>query len=83
MSEKGEFERRIRTESVEFEISPTLGETLAVRTVDLIELLEEAKQDFPPKEETKVIGIDGEEHSYETYDTEAIDCWFLRWFGLR
>jgi hypothetical protein len=83
MSEEGEFERRIRTESVEFEICPTRGETLAVRRVDLIGIMKEAKQDFPPKEETTVIGVDGEEHSYETYDTEAIDSWFLRWFGPR
>jgi hypothetical protein len=81
MSEEGEFEKLLRKAMLSKDGSPSICQENILRTDDVLAVLDLARKDFPKKEETNVIGSDGEEHSYETYDTEAIDCWFLQWFG--
>jgi hypothetical protein len=82
MSEEGEFEKLLRKAMLSKEVSSSsISQENTLRTDDVLAVLDLARKDFPKKEETKVIGSDGEEHSYETYDTETIDCWFSQWFG--
>jgi hypothetical protein len=82
MSEEGEFEKLLRKAMLSKEVSSSsISQGNTLRTYDALAVLDLARKDFPKKEGTKVIGSDGEEHFYETYDTEAIDCWFLHWFG--
>jgi len=81
MSAWTEFGKKIRENIRDMEILSTHECVSAIKIADLEEILMLAKQDFPRKEEAKIMGSDGEEHTYETYDTEAIDRWFLAWFG--
>jgi hypothetical protein len=81
MSEEGEFERQIKSKIIKVTVPSDSSEELLIRIGDLSKMVEMAKADFPKKEEAKIIGSDSEEHCYETYDTEAIERWFLRWFG--
>lgn len=81
MSEEGELEKQIKNKTIRATDLPNSNEELLIRIRDLSRVLEMAKTDFPKKEEAKIIGSDSEEHCYETYDTEAIERWFARWFG--
>jgi hypothetical protein len=81
MSEVGEFEKQIKKKVQKVEIVSAHSLEQVISLADLQVILEKARQDFPLREETSIIGSDGEEHSYETYDTEAIDRWFCFWFG--
>ena len=80
MNNESEFEKRIRQKILDATVYGTVS-TIVVKYDDVIEILRVAKEKFPKKEATKVMCSDGQEHSYETYDTEAIEKWFLQWFG--
>jgi hypothetical protein len=81
MSSEGEFERRIGSKTVKVRVDSEISESFVIRTEELREILRIASADFPKKEAAVVMGSDGEEHSYETYDTEEVERWFTHWFG--
>jgi len=81
MNSEGEFTKRISFKTAKANIDSRDGQFLVIKREDLEEILKTAKSDFPEKEETRILGSDGQEHSYETYDTEAIERWFVQWFG--
>jgi hypothetical protein len=81
MISEGEFEKKISLKIFKARLDSKSRELLVIENENLKEVLRLAKADFPKKEATLVIGSDGEEHFYETYDTEAIERWFAQWFG--
>ena len=81
MSSEGEFEKRIGSKTVKVRVDSVDVQSFVIKTEELREILRLAGADFPKKEAAVVIGSDGEEHSYETYDTEEIERWFTQWFG--
>ena len=81
MNSVGEFEKRVRAKAFKIRVVSGDDELSVVRVVDLEAVLRSAKMAFPKKEAAVVLGCDGEEHSYETYDTEEVERWFCEWFG--
>ncbi len=81
MSSKGEIWDKVYLKTFMTKMDSENEESLVIKAKDLMEILWLAQTNFPKKEAAVVIGSDGEEHSYETYDTEEVERWFIQWFG--